>query len=368
MNFVHSYNRSYKSSSAAERSDDELVIGLCIPLSGSSGLWGPSALAAAKLAVEELNSTSGIGGFLCRLEIVNASEDSTEIEARLTMLVESNAVDVIVGTHISSVRDRILKVTGGRIPYVYTTMYEGGELRPGIFAIGETPVQQLRPAIDWLSKKEGPKRWLLLGNDYVWPHVSNQQAKKYISESSGQVIDEIYLPLGTTDFSNVCERIRTANADTILLSLVGQDSIEFNRTFGDLQLWRKVKRLSCSIEENELLGIGAANTENLFVASTYFDALNTDANLSFKERYSARFGKRAPILNSHGQSTYEGIHFLAALSQEARKDPDAWKRAGKIPVPYCSARDAQYTGNTQKCAPMYLARASGHVFDVVTRL
>jgi hypothetical protein len=37
-------------------------------------------------------------------------------------------------------------------------------------------------------------------------------------------------------------------------------------------------------------------------------------------------------------------------------------------VSYRSARDAQYTGNTQKCAPIYLARASGHVFDVVTRL
>jgi urea transport system substrate-binding protein len=368
MNIMHSFNIPGDLPVAAERSVQELVIGLCIPLSGSTGLWAPSALAAAKMAIDELNLASGIDGRLCRLEVINASEDCADIEERVTKLVESNAVDVLVGTHISIVRQRILKCMGGRIPFVYTPLYEGGESTPGVFAIGETPVQQLRPAIDWLAKNERPKRWLLLGNDYIWPRVSNQRAKRYIAESNGEVIDEIYAPLGTIDFSHICERIRGMRADAILLSLVGQDSIEFNRTFGDLKLSDNVKRLSCSIEENELLGIGASNTENLFVSSSYFGSLGTDANLAFKERYHARFGKRAPTLNSHGQSIYEGIHFLAALFQGQYKDPDGWRRTARKPVSYRSARDAQYTGNTQKCAPIYLARASGHVFDVVTRL
>jgi hypothetical protein len=39
-----------------------------------------------------------------------------------------------------------------------------------------------------------------------------------------------------------------------------------------------------------------------------------------------------------------------------------------IPLSYRSARGAQYVGNTRPCAPVYLARAAGHVFDVITRL
>jgi urea transport system substrate-binding protein len=345
-----------------------LVIGLCIPLSGSTGLWGPCALASGKLAVGELNRAAGIAGRECRLELINAGDDAPEVQQRVSSLVDAGAVDVLVGTHISAVRQRIVKAVRGRIPFVFTPLYEGGESAPGVFAIGETPRQQLQPGIDWLTKNERARRWLLIGNEYVWPRVSHQLAKRYIAQAGGEVLDELYLPLGTSDFSQVCERIREVGADALLLSLVGQDSIEFNRCFGALGLSASVKRLSCAIEENELLAVDESSTDNLFVCSSYFGALQTDANLAFKARYQAQFGHRAPTLNSHGQSIYEGIHFLAALFAENRNDPDGWKRTQRRPVSYCSARDARYIDNTGKAAPVYIGRAAGHVFDVVAAL
>ena len=81
-------------------------------------------------------------------------------------------------------------------------------------------------------------------------------------------------------------------------------------------------RLSCAIEENGLLAIGADNTEGLFVSSGYFASLDNDANMAFKERYHNHFGQRAPTLNALGQSTYEGVHFMAALAKRAA-DEDA---------------------------------------------
>jgi ABC-type branched-subunit amino acid transport system substrate-binding protein len=353
---------------SGERRAQELVIGLCIPLSGSTGLWGPSALAAAKLALKELNLAAGIDGQECRLELINAGDDAPDIEERVKGLINSGVVDVLVGTHISAVRQRIVKAAAGRVPFVFTPLYEGGESTPGVFAIGETPVQQLRPGINWLAKNEHAKRWLLIGNDYIWPRVSHRMARKYIAETGGQVLDEFYLPLGSSDFAEVCDRIRASHADAVLLSLVGQDSIHFTRCFGESGLSGNVKRLSCAIEENELLAVSSRSNENLFVCSSYFGSLQTDANLAFKERYQAQFGHRAPTLNSHGQSIYEGIHFLATLFEERKKDPHGWKRKERLPFSYRSARDARYVDNTEKCAPMYIARATGHVFDVITRL
>ena len=72
-------------------------------------------------------------------------------------------------------------------------------------------------------------------------------------------------------------------------------------------------RLSCAIEENGLLAIGADNTEGLFVSSGYFGSLESDANMAFRERYHNHFGQRAPTLNALGQSTYEGVHFMLVL-------------------------------------------------------
>jgi urea transport system substrate-binding protein len=346
----------------------ELNIGLCVPMGGLAGIWGPSALASAKLAAAELNRASGIGGRACRLITVNADDDAPMLESMLGDLVDSGEVDALIGMHTSYVRQRIVSAIGGQIPFVYTPLYEGGESTPGVFAIGDTPARQLQPAIAWLARRERPRRWALLGNDYVWPHVSNRLAREYIAQCGAQVVAEHYVPLHTTDYSAQIDALQRAGADAVLLSLVGEDAIAFNRAFGELGLAGSMLRLSCAIEENELLAIGAANTQRLYVASSYFAALATDANLAFKERYHAHFGERAPTLNSLGQSTYEGVHFLASLFEQGFEAPSRWAAAGKAPLAYRSAREAVYAGGGTGIAPIYIAVAEGHVFRVISRL
>ena len=346
----------------------ELRIGLCVPLGGLAGIWGPSALASARLATAELNRASGIGGRACRLITVDADDDAPMLESVLGELVHSGAVDAVIGMHTSYVRQRVLSVIGGQIPFVYTPLYEGGECTPGVFAIGDTPARQLQPAIAWLADRERPRRWGLLGNDYVWPHVSNRLARGYIAQCGADVVCEEYVPLHTTDYSTQLATLRRAGADAVLLSLVGEDAIAFNRAFGEEGMAGSTLRLSCAIEENELLAIGAQNTERLYVASSYFAALSTDANLAFKERYHSHFGERAPTLNALGQSTYEGVHFLASLFERGQAEPAHWADVGKEPLPYRSAREAVYAGNGTNLTPTYMALAEGHVFRVVSRL
>ena len=346
----------------------ELRIGLCVPMGGLTGIWGPSALASAKLAAAELNRASGIGGRACRLIAVNADDDAPLLESVLGELVHAGEVDALIGMHTSYVRQRIVSAIGGQIPFVYTPLYEGGESTPGVFAIGDTPARQLQPAIAWLARRERPRRWALLGNDYIWPHVSNRLAREYIAQCGAQVVAEHYVPLHTTDYAAQLGALQRAGADAVLLSLVGEDAIAFNRAFGELGMAGSMLRLSCAIEENELLAIGAANTQRLYVASSYFAALATDANLAFKERYHAHFGERAPTLNSLGQSTYEGVHFLASLFERGFETPARWAAAGKVPLAYQSAREAVYAGDGTSIAPVYIALAEGHVFRVIDRL
>ena len=360
--------RAFGSGASERASRHELNIALCVPLGGVAGIWGPSSLASAKLAASELNTLSGIGGRTCRLIAVNADDDAPMLESVLSDLVHSGEVDALVGMHTSYVRQRILSAVGGDIPFVYTPLYEGGECTPGVFAIGDTPARQLQPAIAWLAKHERPRRWAFLGNDYVWPHVSNRLARGYVARCGAEVVSEEYVPLHTIDYSEQLAAIRCARADAVLLSLVGEDAIAFNRAFGEQGFGGSALRLSCAIEENELLAIGAQNTERLYVASSYFAALATDANIAFKERYYNHFGDRAPTLNSLGQSTYEGVHFLASLFERGLLEPSQWKQERREPIAYCSAREAIYSGDGTNLAPTYMAVAEGHAFRVIARL
>ena len=345
----------------ARAREQKFRIALCVPMGGSDGIWGPSCLASARLAEAELNRFDGIAGRACELVPIDASNTAEGIEHRLSELVDDGEVDAIVGMHISSVRQRITGAVGGRIPYVYTCLYEGGETTPGVYAIGETSARQLRPSIAWLSDRPSPRRWMLVGNDYVWPRVSHRIARQCIAEFGGEVVAETYVPFGMTDYSGVLDLLRKTRCDTVLISIVGQDAVEFNRAFARAGLSGKVLRLSCAIEENQLLAIGAGNTENLHVALGYFAALETDANHGFTERYQSRFGERAPVLNSIGQSLYEGMHFLAALLDgTGRRSAHA-----AAPLAYSSARDAVQLGGGVNHAPMYLACAEDLSFRVI---
>lgn len=345
-----------------------LRVALCVPLNGVEGIWGPSCLAAAELAAAELNAGRGIMGRPCELVLVDASESADDIGQTLGELVAEHDVDALVGMHLSSVRQRITTAVGGRLPYVYPCLYEGGDTTPGLFAIGETAPRQLRPSIAWLSEHRRCRRWMLLGNDYVWPRVSHAIARRCIAESNGEVAAEVFVPFDTSDYDSVLDRLRSSRCDAVLVSIVGQAAVDFNRAFARAGLQHSVLRLSCAIEENQLLAIGAASTEDLHVALGYFGALDTDANGAFKERYHSHFGERAPTLNSIGESVYEGMHFLAALLDEQ----DAIRRSRRARAPqslaYASARVGRRREGDVDLAPMYLARAEGHFFRVIAQL
>lgn len=338
-------------------------VGLLVPTSGAAGIWGPSTIACAQLAAHELNRGDGILGREVHLHVVDAASENRDLPRQCAGLLRERKVDAVVGMHLSSVRKALLPVLGGRLPYVYTPLYEGGERHAGVFTLGETPLHQLVPALAALSAERTPTRWALVGNDYVWPRVSHRYARFALARLGCEVVHEAFLPLGCEDYEPTVAHLARSGAQAVLLSLIGQDAIDFNRVFAAWRLAGGIRRLSCAIEENELLALDADWTEELYVAGSYFAGLDSGPNLAFRERYQAVLGPRAPTLNALGQSTYEGVHFLAALLRRNGRP-----LAANEPLPFRSARGAVWRGNDSLTCPVYLARAEGHSLVVARTL
>lgn len=340
-------------------------VALMIPLCGAAGIWAPSCISSAQVAVAQLNQAGGILGRKVQLIMIDAAVETPEpVEEIVNDLIESRAIDAIVGMHISAIRQRLSKVVRQRIPYIYTPLYEGGENTPGLFAIGETPEEQLGPAMTLLQDQYRPRSWALIGNDYVWPRSQNSYAKTRLRETGVQLAMERYVPFGMSNMEKLVEELSMSGAEAVLLSLVGQDSVAFNRAFGRARMHTKMVRLSCAMEENGLLASGAGNLQRLFTASSYFGVLATEANAAFKERYHTMHGDNAPVLNALGQSTYEGLQFLAGLMGDHH---DTWHLVGgrdPLPVMYRSGRQ---NGLQNACTQrqIYLARADGVQFSII---
>jgi urea transport system substrate-binding protein len=294
---------------------DVLRVAFVVPLQGPTGLYGPSCLACGQLAVEELNRADGIAGRAVELVVVDAGRDPEVVADEVGDLVDSGRVEAVAGWHISAVRVAVTRRIGGRVVYAYAAMHEGRDDTPGVFMLGERPVNQLLPAAHWMREQLGVGRWAVVGNDYVFPRVTAATARAALRGTPSTIVSESYVPLGTTNFRGVLDELDPLRVDGVIMLLMGQDAVHFNRQFARLGLSETIHRLSPAVEENTLLGGGAGAHDGLYAAAAYFDGLGTVESAELGTAYQQRFGPWAPALNAVGESCYEAIRFLARMGQ-----------------------------------------------------
>jgi ABC-type branched-subunit amino acid transport system substrate-binding protein len=343
-------------------------VALLIPMHGSAGIFGPSCELCAELATAELNAADGVLGRQMRLSVVDGSARPEMVADEVGVLAAGGLVDAVVGWHISAVRQAVAPRIAGLVPYIYTALYEGGERAPGVFLTGEIPSRQLLPAMRWLNREHGVRRWSIVGNDYVWPHVTARAAREYARMCGGQICHEAFFPLGFRSWRKAIEDVERSRADAVLMLLVGADAVTFNRAFAAAGLDDHCRRFSTLIDENTLAGSGANSTRGVCAAAAYFEALATPESLDFGWRYTQSFGPDAPTLNSVGESCYEGILLLSALAERARSLDVGKMTTAAEALSYTGPRGEVHMHQRHLDQRVYLAEAQDVHFDVVAEL
>jgi ABC-type branched-subunit amino acid transport system substrate-binding protein len=237
-----------------------------------------------------------------------------------------------------------------------------------VFFTGETPRWQIFPAIRWMARALGVRRWCVVGNDYVWPRTSARRARRYTASCDAEILDEVFVPIGTEDFGPTLRRIERRQPQGVLMFLLGSDAVRFNRAFTQIGLQEQMVRFSPLMDENMLLATGSANTHELYSAAGFFESLASPDSLEFESRYVRKFGPNAPMLSSQGESCYEGVTLLARLGEKAGSfDVRRLCRAAQS-VAYDSPRGAVRLESNHLVQQIYLARASGLEFDVLCQI
>jgi ABC-type branched-subunit amino acid transport system substrate-binding protein len=349
------------------RPSDPLRIALVVPLQGPAGIFGPSCEFCAQLAAEEVNAAGGALGRQIEFVVVDGGAAPSAVADEVDLLITTGTVEAVTGWHISAVRQTVVPRIADRVPYVYTPLYEGGERAPCVFLAGETPRRQLRPALSWFARELGVRRWTLVGDDYVWPRYTAAVARRYLSEIGGIVSEEIFVALGTETYDDVLRRVRAAAPQGVLMLLVGADAVAFNRAFAAAGMQEMCVRFSPLMDENMVLGSGATATRGLFAAAGFFETLVTADSLDFSGRYHRRFGALAPVLNSMGESCYEGVRLLVELFNRAGSTDMRRIRASSDGLAYDSPRGPVRLRNRHLEQRVFLAAVDGLRFDVLHR-
>lgn len=297
--------------------DPSFRIGMVIPLQGPGGIFGPSCISVCEMAKDELNRSAGVAGRQAELVYIDGGQRPEQVAAEVARLIAADQIDAVTGWHISSIRRLLAPIVSGRVPYVYTSLFEGGEHAPGVYCSGETPEQQVFPAMQWLRRNLGIRRWHVVGAKYVWPVRSMQKTIRSASTMDVDIVGSTFVEMGSGADPLLPAEVAASGCDGVLMLLVGQDAVAFNRSFAAAGLDRRIVRYSPLMDENMLLASGAEATANLYCSASYFNSLTSADALDFLSRYVSASGPAAPALNNMAQSCYQGIQTLVRLAERA---------------------------------------------------
>jgi urea transport system substrate-binding protein len=283
-------------------------------------------------------------------------------------LLREDQIDAVVGWHSSAVRQAVAPRIHGRVPYIYTALYEGGEDTPGLFMTGETPHRQVLAALRWMANEADLRRWTVVGDDYVWPRHTAAAAAAAATNCGITLQDQIFVTSDAHNHRAALQRLEQGECDGVLMLMLGENGVQFNRHFVAAGLDDSITRLSPLMDENMLLGGGTNTTRNLYSTAGYFEALATAESLDLSARYARQYGTEAPVLNSIGESCYEGLLLLAELARGAQSLDVKHLCATASGTTYSSPRGEVNVKGHHLEQRVYLARASGFDFDIVTTL
>ncbi len=298
---------------ADNASDDAYYVGILFSQSGTMAVTEQAHLKGALVAIDEINAGPGVAGKRLAPIIENPDSDPDLYRAMAKKLVVEDRVSTLFGCCSSASRKAVLPVLErhGAVLF-YPSFYEGFEYCPNVIYGGATPNQTVIPLAEYLFEYHG-KRLFLVGSDYIYPREINRIMSEFLQESAGEVVGEMYVPLGSPDdqFRNAVSRIAATAPDAVLSTVVGSDTAKLYAAFHAQGLdVASMPVASLTTSESELAEIPEDARAGHLTAACYFAALDNAASNRFRERYAHRFGQDE-LPSIYAETAYSQVHLFA---------------------------------------------------------
>ncbi|WP_127129439.1 ABC transporter substrate-binding protein [Georgenia sp. SYP-B2076] len=285
-------------------SDGEVSVGFIAPLTGVVAVAGKEMQEGWDL-YWKLNGNK-VGDLTVKTIVEDDAGNPDTSLTKAKRLVEQENVDLIVGPLLANTA---LAVSA------YTAEVGVPNLHP--ISAADDITQRLRndltlrssamtgsqmnfPAGDW-AYKQGHRTAVTLCPDYAFGWESCGGFSRVFTESGGEVVERIWYPLGTQDFSTYITQIQNAGADIAFIGAAGgADGPNIFKTFNSFGLKGKQAVLTncCVVDQSTLRTMGA-EVEGVNSVSYFTEGADNPAVKEFTDAYEKAYG-RLPSLNDAG--------------------------------------------------------------------
>lgn len=353
-----------------------IKIGVLHSLSGTMAISETTLKDTVLMMIDAQNKKGGVLGKKLEAVVVDPASDWPLFAEKAAQLLEKDKVAVTFGCWTSVSRKSVLPVfekDDGLL--FYPVQYEGEESSKNVIYTGAAPNQQAIPAVDYLMKEVGVKRWVLEGTDYVYPRTTNKILEAYL-KFKGVKPEDIsinYTPFGYSDWQARVAAIKkfgSAGKKTAVVSTINGDAnVPFYKELGNQKISAEdIPVVAFSVGEEELSGLDAKPLVGQLAAWNYFESINTPANKAFITQWHNFIKNPKRTTNDPMEATYIGFNlWVKAVTKVGSTDPE--KVIAALPgteTPNLTGGIAKVLPNHHITKPVYIGevKADGQ-FNVV---
>jgi len=299
---------------------DTVQVGSIFSLTGGLSITEKTMADATRMAIAEINAKGGVLGKQIELILEDGASDPKTYNEKASKLVLQDKVQSVFACYTSASRKAVLPVFERRGSLLfYPTFYEGYECSKNVIYTGAVPNQQLSNYIPWLVKKQGKKKFFIVGSNYLFPREMAKVSKSLIEQNGAQWIADEYLELGYSQWASMVSKIKNSGCDAVISNVVGDSLIAFYKEFRNQGLTHdKVPICSTVTSEVEVAAMGPEYAAGSFTSFPYFQSIDTPRNRDFVQRYRAFVKDPQAVTHDPLHSSYFQVYLWKAAVEKAR--------------------------------------------------
>jgi branched-chain amino acid transport system substrate-binding protein len=321
-------------SANSSNSDEPLVIGISLPLTGDFSQPGGEARKGYEIWADQINDEGGLLGRKVELKITDDASNQDTVVTDYTKLITQDKVDLLLGT-FSTLLNFPASAVAEKNGMLYVEPAGGA---PKMFDRGFTKLffaQQATAShqpdvfvkyIESLPENERPKTAAYPTQDdpFTTPVIESMQ--KQLEALGVQTVYTTTYPADATNFQTIASAIADKKPDLIAQGAVFEDGVGLVRSLQQLNYSPKMlfQTSAPSNASQYSEGIGEANTEGVFYTVSWNEKANTPKNEEFVKEYAKRFDGGIPAEDA--ADAYAAAQVVQAAA-EAVKSLDQNKMA-----------------------------------------
>ena len=300
------------SAKAQDSAAGKLKIGLMFTLSGPAAVLGEQGRDGFMLAVDDMDGK--LGGL--ETEIITEDDElKPDVAAnKARELVERDKADFVVGPIFSNILMAIAKpVTDSGAflisPNAGTSNFAGAECNKNLF-VSSYQNDQVHEVLGKYAEDEGYKRVFLLAPNY---QAGKDALAGFKHSYKGEVVNEIYTPLGQLDFSAELAQIAAAQPDAVYTFMPGGMGVNLVKQYRQAGL-DAIPFLSAFTVDETTLPAQKDAAVGFFGGANWAPNMDNEKSKAFVAAYEKKYGS---VPGTYAMQAYDAAQMIDSAIKAA---------------------------------------------------